>query len=370
MRAARLARARVPGHPRHRHERQDVGRADDRGAARGRRALGRFVHQPAPRARQRADGVERRADRRRRARRAARARSRDVEDLLPDAPSYFEILTAAALRLVRRRRRRRRRGRGRAGRHLGRHQRGRRPRSRSSPTSSIDHVEYLGPTREDIAAEKAGIVEPGVDARAGRDRSRAACRSSSHASPARSSSRDVDFGVRDNRLALGGRCSTSSRRRRAYDDVFLAAARRAPGRQRGDRARRGRGVPRRARSTPSSSPTRSRTVQSPGRLEVVGHQPLVLLDGAQNVAGARRVARRARRGVRRLAAHARRRPAAREGAARDARRARRARRRRGSCAAGPPSPRARDPHEVADAADDLGVDRAIDRRDRRRAPTR
>src|SRR5262249_16534789 len=29
-----------------------------------------------------------------------------------------------------------------------------------------------------------------------------------------------------------------------------------------------------------------RTVQTPGRLEVVGHQPLVLLDGVKNVAGA------------------------------------------------------------------------------------
>ena len=28
------------------------------------------------------------------------------------------------------------------------------------------------------------------------------------------------------------------------------------------------------------------TVQAPGRLEVVGHQPLVVLDGAKNVAGA------------------------------------------------------------------------------------
>ena len=31
---------------------------------------------------------------------------------------------------------------------------------------SIDHVEYLGATRELIAADKAGIVEPGGDARA------------------------------------------------------------------------------------------------------------------------------------------------------------------------------------------------------------
>ena len=51
-------------------------------------------------------------------------------------------------------------------------------------------------------------------------------------------------------------------------------------------------------------------------------QPLVLLDGAHNVAGAQRAAGRAGGGVRRRAAHARRRAAAREGAPRDARGAR------------------------------------------------
>ena len=58
----------------------------------------------------------------------------DVELVLDDRPSYFEILTAAALRVVRRRRGRRRGGRGRPGRALGRDQRGRRRRSRWSPT--------------------------------------------------------------------------------------------------------------------------------------------------------------------------------------------------------------------------------------------
>ena len=73
-------------------------------------------------------------DRRRRRSTTCSWRWPTVEDLLPDAPSYFEILTAAALALVRRRRGRRRGGGGRAGRHLGRHQRGRRRRSRWSPT--------------------------------------------------------------------------------------------------------------------------------------------------------------------------------------------------------------------------------------------
>ena len=37
------------------------------------------------------------------------------------------------------------------------------PRIRTSPvtTVAIDHTDYLGPTREDIAREKAGILRPG-----------------------------------------------------------------------------------------------------------------------------------------------------------------------------------------------------------------
>ena len=72
--------------------------------------------------------VGRRADRRRRRSPSSCPAIADVEAHLPDRPSYFEILTAAALAVVRRRRGRRRGGRGRARRHLGRDERRRRPR--------------------------------------------------------------------------------------------------------------------------------------------------------------------------------------------------------------------------------------------------
>ena len=65
-----------------------------------------------------------------------------------------------------------------------------------------------------------------------------------------------------------------------------SAARRAPGRQRGDRARGGRGVRRRAARAPRRCYDAFTRVRSPGRLEIVGRHPLVLLDGAHNVAGA------------------------------------------------------------------------------------
>ena len=41
------------------------------------------------------------------------------------------------------------------------------------------------------------------------------------------------------------------------------------------------------------------TVRSPGRLEIVGHDPLVVLDGAKNLEGAERAAAAVARGVRR-----------------------------------------------------------------------
>ena len=54
------------------------------------------VHEPAPRAGQRAHRLERRADRRRRRSTRLLSGIADIEAHLPDPPSYFEILTAAA----------------------------------------------------------------------------------------------------------------------------------------------------------------------------------------------------------------------------------------------------------------------------------
>ena len=89
----------APGHPRHRHERQGLDRADDHPAADGPRPHGRHLHQPAPRADQRAHRAQRRADQRRR---ASPSRSPAVADLevlagvRADATS--RSLTAAAFR--------------------------------------------------------------------------------------------------------------------------------------------------------------------------------------------------------------------------------------------------------------------------------
>ena len=246
--------------------------------------------------------LERRADRRRRARRACSSRWPTVEDR---APRRAQLLRDP---------------------HRGRAARGSptsRSTSRSSrsgsaapgtpPTSStadvavvtnvsIDHVEYLGPTRARDRGGEGGdrrspastlvlgetdpeLVPIFIDARPGAvvrarrrlRRARATC--------SRSAAGSLDLYTPDASLRrrVPRRCtartrpttprSRSPRRRRSSARALDADARRA---------------------------TRSRAVRSPGRLEVVGRHPLVLLDGAHNVAGARRVARRARRGVRRL----------------------------------------------------------------------
>ena len=183
----------------------------------------RHLHQPAPRADQRAHRRATasrsptttlgRADRRRR-RRSSRCRA--------SRRRYFELLTAAALPLVRRRRRRRGGGRGRPARPVGRHQRGRRRGRRRHQRRPRPHRRAPGDWRPRIAAEKAGIIKPGSHARARRDRPRPARRSSSPSGRATVCDRGVDFDVRRQRAGrrrpAARRCARPARR---YDEVFL-----------------------------------------------------------------------------------------------------------------------------------------------------
>ena len=84
----------------------------------------------------------------------------ELEPHLPGAPSYFEILTAAGLRFF-----------ADVAVDVGVVEVGLGGTWDATnvidgqvavvTNVSVDHVEYLGPTREDIASEKAGIVKPG-----------------------------------------------------------------------------------------------------------------------------------------------------------------------------------------------------------------
>ncbi len=149
---------------------------------------------------------------------------------------------------------------------------------------SIDHVEYLGPTREDIAREKAGIVKPGSTLVLGETdpelRSIFLDRSAE-----RVVVRDRDFGVRSSEQAYGGRLVDLYTPGGEYEGVYLPLH----GAHQADNA----AIALAAAETflgGAADPDLVRDAvaefRSPGRLEVVGHEPLVLLDGAHNVAGA------------------------------------------------------------------------------------
>ena len=290
------ARARRPAAPaahgpHHRHQRQGLGRPAGHRAARRARPHGRHLHEPPPRGDQRADRPQRRADLRRR-------RSPPCSPTWPASsrcsthrPSYFELLTAAAFRwfsdeavaaaVV----------------EVG-------LLGRWDATNVVDgvvavltnvghdHTDGQGDWRRRIAEEKAGIVKPGVDLRARGDRSRARRTSSTRPPAAEVWRRDVDFALhrRTGSPSAGG-CSTCARPGGSYDEVFLAAARRAPGRER----RRSPWPPRRRSSAARSTRPRSRRPSptrhaTPGRFEVVQRDPLLILDGAHNPDGAQAVA--------------------------------------------------------------------------------
>jgi dihydrofolate synthase/folylpolyglutamate synthase len=154
---------------------------------------------------------------------------------------------------------------------------------------SIDHVEYMGPTREQIAQEKAGIVKPGATLVLG-DTDPAIQAIFEARGAARVFRRAVDVGVARNVLALGGRLVDLRSPGAVYPDVFLPLH----GAHQADNA----AIALAAAESFVAAPLPFEVVadafarvESPGRLEVVGRQPLILLDGVKNVAGAQALRR-------------------------------------------------------------------------------
>jgi dihydrofolate synthase/folylpolyglutamate synthase len=206
-----------------------------------------------------------------------------VEELLPDAPSYFEILTAAALRwfgdvavdaaVV----------------EVGLGGSGDATNVVDAAVAvvtnvSIDHVEYIGPTLDDIAIEKAGIVKPDSILVLGETDPGLVPHFLARESQ-RVVRRDIDFGVRANRLAVGGRVLDLFTPQATYRDVFLDLH----GAHQADNAALALTAAESFLGQPLDRELVTdafAAVRAPGRLEVVGHQPLVLLDGVKNVAGA------------------------------------------------------------------------------------
>ena len=153
---------------------------------------------------------------------------------------------------------------------------------------SLDHQEVLGPTRADIAEEKAGIVKPGSTLVLGEtDPHLVPCFRAVESAAVWQ--RDEDFGCVRNQLALGGRLLELRTPDASYDDLLLPAH----GAHQGDNA----AVAVAAAEAFFRAPTEREVVDEafasvrlPGRLEVVGRKPVVVLDGAHNPAGARALA--------------------------------------------------------------------------------
>jgi dihydrofolate synthase/folylpolyglutamate synthase len=152
----------------------------------------------------------------------------------------------------------------------------------------IDHVEYLGPTREGIAKEKSGIVKPGSTLILGETDPELA-----HVFEGAGANevwrQGVDFACVENELAVGGRALTMRTPAGLYEQVYLPLL----GAHQGDNA----ACALAAAEAFFGAPVEADLVEeamaaatSPGRMEIMGRHPLCILDGAHNPAGAKAAA--------------------------------------------------------------------------------
>ncbi len=158
---------------------------------------------------------------------------------------------------------------------------------------SYDHVEILGPTLGDIAAEKAGIIKAGCQVVVGETSPELVAifgRAAETAGAAGVWTRGEDFACEENRTAVGGRLLDIRTPGSSYPEVLLPLH----GAHQGDNASGALAAAEAFFGTPLAPEVVEfafGNVRVPGRLEIVGRRPLVLLDGAHNVAGAQALAR-------------------------------------------------------------------------------
>jgi len=148
----------------------------------------------------------------------------------------------------------------------------------------IDHTEFAGPTLADIAREKSGIIKPSSAVVIG-ETDPELVRIFVEAGGATHFVRNEHFEVLENQLALGGRQLDVRTPTTIYTDVFLPLN----GRHQCENA----AVALTAVEAFFAAPVPGdivnegfASVSMPGRFEVLGHQPLVIVDGAHNPPGA------------------------------------------------------------------------------------
>ena len=148
----------------------------------------------------------------------------------------------------------------------------------------LDHLEFLGPTREDVAREKAGIIESSSIAVVGETTPSLVSIFESEG-PAQLWRLGVEFDVARNELAVGGRSLDVRTPLSSYEGVWLDL----------HGAHQGRNFACAVAAVEAffDAPLDDRlvrevagTVSSPGRMEIVSREPLIVLDGAKNLEGA------------------------------------------------------------------------------------
>ncbi|MBI5089085.1 MAG: bifunctional folylpolyglutamate synthase/dihydrofolate synthase [Actinobacteria bacterium] len=149
---------------------------------------------------------------------------------------------------------------------------------------AMDHNEYAGPTRADIAREKSGIIKPGSAVVIG-ETDPELVQIFVDAGGATRFIRGEQFDVVENQLALGGRVVDLRTPTMVYPGVFVPLH----GRHQADNAAAALAAVEAFFAAPLADDVVREGfagVVMPGRFEVMGHQPLVIVDGAHNPAGA------------------------------------------------------------------------------------
>ena len=148
----------------------------------------------------------------------------------------------------------------------------------------MDHNEFAGPSLADVAREKSGIIKPGSAAVLGEtDPDLVAVLAQPEA--ATRLVRGDDFATNGNQLALGGRLVDIRTPTTIYPEVFVPLH----GAHQGDNASLALTALEAFFAAPLAPDVVTEgfgSVTMPGRFEVLGHQPLVVVDGAHNPGGA------------------------------------------------------------------------------------
>jgi dihydrofolate synthase/folylpolyglutamate synthase len=149
---------------------------------------------------------------------------------------------------------------------------------------ALDHTEFAGPRLEDIAFEKVGISKPGSVLVVG-DTNEELRKIWNTAESAAVLLRGNDFEISENELAVGGRMIDVRTERAVYKELPLPLH----GQHQGDNASIAlTAVEEFFGNVLDIEVVREgfAAVRMPGRFEVLGRAPLVVIDGAHNPAGA------------------------------------------------------------------------------------